>query len=441
MRQLQTVGFLSAVIIVLTIAWIWPSDLPDNVPLAVSNTKTSSLKAQKRANHRLPASVEFSHKDYLAKPNESMRETNTQESPNTSTEKTHGSATSVVTGETDSEIDESHSTEALAQAPQSDETSISDESDLDYVMNGTSTFRNWTDPPKSENPKQTSETANSGASKPLVCSSSLAVGSYDGPQEVTLDCSSNANISFCVSEGSCCDPSATGTNYSAPIIIGQEEKSYCLAVLGVAKNGTSYQREFTYSFSRNTTIEASIGKTQLQTSELPYPLFLNSDGLERVGFEFSVLNLFTHDVSPSGLNWNCSEIYANYSTLSSPSVTLPLAPVAGNSISGVPMAIELRKGDLAIGENQLVSFVVNRNYATQSFGCQTTDIKLEDFPYFDAYPSHGYSGSNDNREFSAGFTPYGAFGNQTQVSRGPASKHYDSVGPQELRSGFFAIFH
>ena len=443
MGQFRATGLIIAIVIVLASAWMWPSDSL-NVNISPEDLSHKSIIVKPHPTlQRVPASVAIPQRENNSRLLDSNRDTSIQQTENAETEKILGEGSPV---EASSSIangdDESHNAKNLSQISPPDEPLARREIELDNLQIGTTIFGAWQDQTKL--PKPTPGTANSGessTSSPLVCSSSLAVGSYDFPQEVTLSCSSNANIRFCVSEGTCCDPTITGTSYSSPIIIGQEEKSYCLAIEGVGVNGSSHLREYTYSFSRNTTIQASVSKTQIQTTELPNSLILTSDGLMHVGFEFSVLNLFTHDISPSGHNWGCSEIYSNFSMLSFPTVAVPLAPIAGNTITSAPLEIALNKSDLASGENQLISFVVNRNYTTESFGCQKTDIIVEDFPYFDSHPSHGYSGSNDVREFSAGFTPYGAFGTQTQVGRGPASKHYETVGEQELRSGIFAIFH
>ncbi len=277
----------------------------------------------------------------------------------------------------------------------------------------------------------------------LNCTASVGSGSFANPFAVSLNCSTAADIKFTISETICGDPD-TGSSYSSSFTVNPGAGTYCLSFKGTTSAGveSSVVEKF-YTFNPALPdIQVAHIKTYFQTTELQGLMSVTSTDFSDPDYSMGVVNLKTHDPGLAGLNWLCHEIVEDQSTLSSPT---PVLPMIDTNVSGFAVSsqvdIFLQSINLGYGNNFVTSYLRNNNFVEPVYSCSTTNIILEDFPYFDSNPQHGYAGSDNVREFSGGFTHLGFFEPEPTVYRGPAGVDSQTTSAQELETGLFSIFY
>ncbi len=98
--------------------------------------------------------------------------------------------------------------------------------------------------PPTDLPKEDDENINDGVSSggggggssSLNCSASVGSGSFANPFNVTLSCSTAADIKFIISETICGDPDL-GSTYTSTFTVNPGAGSYCLSLKGTTSSG------------------------------------------------------------------------------------------------------------------------------------------------------------------------------------------------------------
>ena len=303
-------------------------------------------------------------------------------------------------------------------------------------------------PEKKPDPKPDAEPTppveNSTNNSKISCSSNVGGGAYSNPISVALTCTSAAQVEYCISAGACCDPQTSGTLFASNIIIGASDGNYCLSFFGTDTSGDS-SAIVQMNFNINNDyphLEASHEKIFYQTTELAGVSHIASDDFGKVNFGVGVLNLMTNDPGPSGMNVDCDEIVTNYVTFPAPApvVVLSFFDTSGSLVTS-QLDVPLILANLGYGENFITTYITDNNQLAPLTSCSTTKVNLEDFEFFQANISHGDDGTNQVREFSGGFSPYGFFEEEANVYRGPAGESSEDASGQKLESGLFGVFY
>lgn len=289
----------------------------------------------------------------------------------------------------------------------------------------------------STNDPAPSESKSGGTSEvsTLNCSASIGGGTFSERQSIGLSCSSSANIQYCVSETTCCDP-LTGSTYSSPILLGENSKTFCLSFVGKNSRGESSVSNSFYTFN-NLVPDVSVtsNKKYYQTTQLRMLLSMTSLDFGNANHEAGIINLRSRDPGTSGYNLSCEEVMNDYGTYSSPIANVALSPV---DVSGVSSSVQLEAflnvPEIVYGQNYLFSYISNT--ADSLIGCTTNLYVLEDFAYFDYSSSHGEEATGDVREFSGAFSSFSTIGSN-EPYRGPAS----TTTSEEMRTNLFEIFY
>ncbi|HXH29770.1 MAG TPA: hypothetical protein VNJ01_03050 [Bacteriovoracaceae bacterium] len=274
------------------------------------------------------------------------------------------------------------------------------------------------------------------------CVADIGPGTYNNPISVTLSCSTASEIRYCVSEGACCDP-GSGASFSSPIQLGAAAKTYCLSFSGESsENGNeSVVVNHSYTFDPALpSVQTLFPKSVYQTTQLNGSLKVSSANFGTAAVSTGVINLKSHNPGVTGLNMSCEDIVEGYQTLPVP---FPSEILAATDVSAFTtaqqLAVFLTLPKLFYGDNFITSYVQDTTYGV-SYSCTTSNVILEDFPYFHADATHGVEAVNGIREFSGGFHSMGFF-EATNVSRGPAGSAVEEKVGQELRSGLFGVFY
>lgn len=296
-------------------------------------------------------------------------------------------------------------------------------------------------------PTATTTTTNSDSPTTIVdsniklnCEASLQTGTYQKPTPTSLNCTTPAQIVYCIQEGTCCDPTVQGSTYSAPVIVGTEAKTYCLSFYGSKGKSYSSVVEKFYTFNPSApNLTAAHGKKFFQTTQLPGAATMESSNFGNPDYTIGQINTKSTDPGPLGSNLSCSSLVETYTSLS----PLPVETfVPTNMSSFLPsdqIEVFLRLPKLVYGNNFITSFAVHANYVDRA-ACSTTNVVLNDFAYFETAAILGDAGTNSVREFSGGFSPFGFFEEDpANINRGPAGLNVEAQGDQELRNGLFAV--
>lgn len=281
-----------------------------------------------------------------------------------------------------------------------------------------------------------SSTPSSGSS--FSCSSNLGGGAYNHPLGVTLTCTSTAEIKYCLSQGTCCDPETAGTTYTSQIVVGAEEGQFCLSFVGEGSKGSSSVTNLNYDINHALPhLNVDHPRTTYQTTELAAMSFLTSNDFSKSGHNIGQLNLKSHDPTPSGLNLDCVEIMNDYSTFTSPLVTMTLALYDMLGIlPSQQIEVPLNLNQLDYGDNFITTYVVNQSYMAPLYSCSTTKVVLNDFEFYQTDSVHREIGTGGVQEFTGGFQPYGVH-SPDEAMRAPASV----AGEADLEVGMVEIFY
>jgi hypothetical protein len=278
------------------------------------------------------------------------------------------------------------------------------------------------------------------------CNPNIVGGTFNNPIGITITCDYTSTVKYCIgvdSGSGCCDPYATGTDYTTQVIVGPTSGNYCLSYYGesaIAGTTMTYQNNYTIN-STFPNLQVGNTLTYYQTTQLSGTSYISSNDFGKTGFGIGQVNLKTHDPSVTAENLSCEEIITNYVALPAPTAvpTLSYFDVSGFSTSQ-QVEIPLRLDELDYGENFVTSYISNTNYVTPIYSCATTKITLNDFEYFESELAFGDNGTNTVREFTGGFSTYGFFEPETTVFRGPAGESNSTQGTQKLENGLFGIF-
>lgn len=279
-----------------------------------------------------------------------------------------------------------------------------------------------------------------------TCTSNIAGGAFNNPIGINLSCSSVSTIKYCLAldtGAGCCNPMAGATTYSSQIVIGPKNGNYCLSYYGQSGSGTSvvYQQSYTIN-SALPNLQVAQPQINYQTTQLNGKSLITSTDFGKTGYGIGQINLKSHDPGPSGLNYTCDDIMANYVSLPAPTpvTVLSLLDVSLDNPT-IQIEIPLQVTQLDYGDNFLTSYIENNNFVAPIYSCSTSKITLNDFEFFQEELAFGDPGTNTTREFTGGFSPYGFFEDATTVYRGPAGVDTLNNTGQKLEYGMFGIFY
>lgn len=294
-------------------------------------------------------------------------------------------------------------------------------------------------------PQSPSSSSGGPSNNSISCLSDIGDGVYANSLQVNITCSSSADIKYCVQQGSCCDPISSGANYSSSITVGASDGTYCLSFFGtsVASGDSSTVIQKTYTIDSSAPDLSTIfTKLFLQTTQLPIMNLIRSNDFGKTGYAVGEINLKGNDPSPAGLNLDCETIVEDHASLTSPS---PVVILSDSDVSGFPnthqINVPLIFAKFDYGDNYITTYVVDRNISPAVYSCATNNIVLFDFDVFVPEISHGDTGTNAAREFSASFVSYGFFESTPNINRTPAGSSLETVSSQELQVGSFSMFY
>jgi len=284
----------------------------------------------------------------------------------------------------------------------------------------------------------------SSALKALSCSTNIVGGFFENPMDVSLNCSEDASIKYCLQLNECCDPKSSGLNYEGPILIGGESNgAYCLSFYGLNEKSETiiYQKMYTIDAALPN-LQVYFSKTQYQSTQLYENHFLTSTDFSKSNFEGGVINLKSHNPNLEDLNFECHEVIQNYSSLIEPSPEALLLPFDLSTKSlGNELIIPLDRNKLFYGDNFIFSYIVNNNFENPLYSCTKNKIVLNDFLFFSSEVTHTNFNSDGVREFSGSFSPYSFFVEKDQTFRPPTGASNAENNLQELRTGSFSVFY
>lgn len=308
---------------------------------------------------------------------------------------------------------------------------------------GATTFVNQASPTNTNggtpDSNSNTDTSSSGTPTPsnISCSANYGGGAYSHPLGVSLSCSANAEIFYCLNQGACCDPETGGTDYSTAVVVGASVGNYCLSFYGVGDGKTSSVVQVSYSFNNTFPhLQVTHPKVVYQTTQLAGQSILTSNDFSKANYFMGQVNLKSHDPGPSGLNLNCEEIVDQYAGLINPmtSIILSLYDMMGASPS-LELEVPLNLNKMEYGDNHITSYVINQTYNAYLYSCSTTNVALIDFDFFQMESVHWSVGGTGVQEFSGGFQSVGLYEDGSDFFRAPASVENEA----DLKSGLFDV--
>lgn len=279
-----------------------------------------------------------------------------------------------------------------------------------------------------------------GGPSTLRCASNYGTGAYNHPIGVTINCSSAAEIRYCIGVGTCCDPETSDLLYTGEFTVGAQEGQYCLSFVG--ENAMARSSVMRVTFDVNHVyphMEVTHPRTTYQTTELAGISYLASNDFSKENYYIGQINLKSHDPGPDGNDLTCEQIMNDYSSFTSPlvSMTLALYDMMGLSPSQ-QIEVPLNLTQLVYGANHITSYVVNQNYVSPLYSCSTTKVVLNDFEYYQVESVHREIGTGGVQEFTGGFQAYGFIDEDAdEAMRAPASVS----GEADLETGMVEIFY
>jgi hypothetical protein len=178
-----------------------------------------------------------------------------------------------------------------------------------------------------------------------------------------------------------------------------------------------------------------------QTGQLSAAMSFVSNNFGSPNLEAGILNLMTHDPSPTGLNMTCQQIVQNYTTLTSPAPLVVLPGMGVDSLSpSVQLDAWLTSTQLNYGDNYITSYLKNSNYGSESFACSTTKLVVKDFEFFTAEAPAMVDAASLDGSLIGGFSTYGHFEEDAVLNRTPAGLMINNRQDQELHTGLVGIF-
>lgn len=269
-----------------------------------------------------------------------------------------------------------------------------------------------------------------------ICNSDKASGTYISEFDINLTCNQPAKIYYCVgTAGTCCDPTATPTEYTGTISLGSVDDDYCLSFYGQSTGSllTSDQKDIAYLVNSTLpSITTNFPKVQVQTTELPLLASTQST-------DFGLPNHYLHQINskqndPSAMLMNCEDVYYDHTTLSGAQAVMLDYDVSGITPSDqVDQQITLPSLDY--GDNFFTTILEDRD--RMLMGCQQQNIILEDFEIFTTTASAPATPSSSGA-FS-GFVSYGHFESAPNTTVAGSGESLQAT--RVLEEGFLAITH
>ena len=269
-----------------------------------------------------------------------------------------------------------------------------------------------------------------------ICQTDKASGTYTAEFNINLTCNQPAKIYYCIgTSGSCCDPTATPTEYTGTIALGSVDDNYCLSFYGQSTNSLLTSDQLDVSYLVNSTLPAimtDFPKVQVQTTELPLMAHTQSTDYGAANHFLHQINTKEHD--PTALVMNCEDVFYDYSLLSGATATLMEYDVSGLA-STDQVDQQIGKPSLQYGDNFFTTILEDRD--RMLMGCQQQNIILRDFQIFATTASAPATPSSSGAY--GGFVSYGHF---ESLPNSAAAGSGESIrATQTLEEGFLAITH
>lgn len=282
-----------------------------------------------------------------------------------------------------------------------------------------------------------SQDASAGSVAPN-CSPSRAPGTYITSIDVSLSCNQASNILYCVGpgDGTCCDPTQSGTEYTGSINIGQVDGDYCVSFIGRSNTNLLYSQIVNTIYDIDSAlpvIESIVPRRQVQSTQLPFTMTAISSDYGRVNHYLSHIN--TKNENPANYSWSCNDIMNNYTSMPDSMAILDQYQVDNMNPEQVVM-MDITSNEIDYGNNYVSTILEDRRRGLT--GCQTQNIVLQDFPTF-AFTSTSPSNPAMAQSHFGGFVSFGHF----QVTPNSASSGSGESQKEEhvLQESFLAITH
>lgn len=269
-----------------------------------------------------------------------------------------------------------------------------------------------------------------------ICQTDKASGTYISEFNINLTCNQPAKIYYCIgTSGSCCDPTATPTEYTGTIALGSVDDNYCLSFYGQSTTTLLTSDQLDVGYLVNSTLPAimtDFPKVQVQTTELPLMAHTQST-------DYGIANHFLHQINtkehdPSALVMNCDDVLYDYSLLSGASATLLDYDVSGLTPND-QIDQQIGKPSLQYGDNFFTTILEDRD--RMLMGCQQQNIILKDFQIFTTTASAPATPSSSGA--FGGFVSFGHF--EATPNTTVAGSGESDQTTQILEEGFLAITH
>lgn len=279
------------------------------------------------------------------------------------------------------------------------------------------------------------------STKTLNCTFDKSEGTYSEAIDIVLSCSETADIKFCIQAGgSCCSPLSSPSNFTDKVSISADG-DYCLSFMGSVDSLDSSLVEARYKLdSTIPSLNVSASKRFIQTTEISSELSATSSDFGKDNYYYHQFNLYSHNPTAGGLNWNCKEIYNNYVGLSGPNPFVTNVDFSVSSLLPTDQINYVMKLDkLAYGKNYIATIVEDRHRSVM--GCQTTPITLEDFG------AYGFLGTTEQAETPgvgrsiASFTSFGHFETETPTLPSRKGEQESIQSDMKLEANFIKITH
>ncbi|MGI4992181.1 hypothetical protein ACRXCV_06100 [Halobacteriovorax sp. GFR7] len=275
---------------------------------------------------------------------------------------------------------------------------------------------------------------------PVTCSVDRAEGVYSATINVTITCSENSKISYCLqSGGGFCDPVSSPTIYSGPIAVGTVDGEFGLSFFAESLSTTSSTEvaEFTYHIdSTPPDLMVTFPKVYAQTTFNSVSNYTQSADFGKSNHFYHQINFKGTNPGAGGLNWTCDQIYHDYNISGFSSIATDV------DISGLDAATQqidqlIGITDFVTGDNYIATVIEDRNLGIVS--CQVQNVVVRDFAIAAFTGTGATSVISGVRTTYGGFVGYGHF--QATPNTSNSGQLSNEQGITSNKQGLYTLTH
>ncbi|EPZ49982.1 hypothetical protein M902_0912 [Bacteriovorax sp. BAL6_X] len=275
---------------------------------------------------------------------------------------------------------------------------------------------------------------------PVTCSVDRAEGMYSATINVTITCSENSKISYCLQAGGgFCDPVSTPTIYSGPIAVGTVDGEFGLSYFAESLSTTSSTEvaELTYHIdSTPPDLMVTFPKVYAQTTFNSVSNYTQSADFGKSNYYYHQINFKGTNPGAGGLNWTCDQIYHDYNVSGFTSIA---SDVDVSGLDPATQQIDQLIGitDFVTGDNYIATVIEDRNLGIIS--CQVQNVVVRDFAIAAFTGTGKTSVISGVRTTYGGFVGYGHF--QATPNTSNSGQLSNEQGITSNKQGLYTITH